>query len=154
MWNMLQSAQQSRLGLFLRAEQVRLYSAGSVAAPPGVFLEWHHTVTAVVASTHLPVITLTSDLSCSRTPQRYEQGEAECACMKKNTIYECVEVCAACGQSCLCSLFFSVSLCLFIFNTSGPNSEPACKSPCVCLQSVRLLDCVALAEIPQQKWLV
>lgn len=41
----------------------------SVAAPPRVFLEWHHTVTAVLASTHLPVITHTSGLSCSWTPR-------------------------------------------------------------------------------------
>lgn len=37
----------------------------AVAAPPRVFLEWHHTVTAVLTSTHLPVITHTSYLSCS-----------------------------------------------------------------------------------------
>lgn len=37
----------------------------AVAAPPRVFLEWHHTVTAVLTSTHLPVIAHTSYLSCS-----------------------------------------------------------------------------------------
>ncbi len=36
-----------------------------LAAPPRVFLEWHHTVTAVLASTHLPIIAHTSYSGCS-----------------------------------------------------------------------------------------
>lgn len=33
--------------------------------------------------------------------------------------------------SCICVYPFSISLCLFSFNTSGPNSELACKFLCV-----------------------
>ena len=51
----------------------------AVAAPPRIFLEWHHTVTAVSASTHLPVIL---KLFMGRsTSTHYEDTFA---CKKKN----------------------------------------------------------------------
>lgn len=54
----------SRLVLSAPVRQMHLSSAGRWQLHPEFSLEWHHTVTAVVASTHLPVMTLTSDWSC------------------------------------------------------------------------------------------
>lgn len=137
---MLQSTQASRLGLSGAAKQVQLYSAGRCQLHPEFSFEWHHTVTAVLASTHLPVIMHTSD--CSWT-SRHCRIMNRVRPVWKNSPWKSVQHMV----SWICVHLVSVSLCLFSFNTSCPNSELACKSVHVCLLVCELLDYAALAVL-------
>lgn len=129
---MLQSTPASLAQTLWCWETSAAFFCSPVAAPPRVFLEWHHTAPAVLACTHLPVITHTSDLSCSRTSWHghiMRRVRPNWPALEKNTLYKSEEVCNTYGQLAFVFIpLFLVPLCLFSFNTLGPNSELVCKS--------------------------
>lgn len=127
---MLQSAEASTLERCGAVKQVQLYSEGRWRLHPEFFLQWHHTVLAVTPSTHLPIITHTSD--CSWTSQHCHIMErARLVAFPHKTTYMPMKVCETHGQSHWCLppiLFLWVCLVLtpVVQILSGPENLFVC----------------------------